>query len=591
MTDSLRPVGRVVRAISISILSLVLVATALTLAPATAGAAPGDPADGAGVAQAPADALVFHVDAAAPLVASTDGSAQHPLPSLAWGMIFADHHRKAGKAVRLVVAPGVYRETLTVGWAGDAPQPLVIESAVPGAAVVTGADVVTDVTDLGSGRASVPWSHDWGLSPVPGGWSSVNVPEGIRRREAVFVDGAPLVQVLTEAALVPGSFFVDQAGDRIVIANPAGVADLRNRVVEVSVRQRALQIQGLARSVVVRGMVFQAGAAPLDRHMAYVSDSTDVLLENNTFRHSSWGGLGVCCTSGITVRNNRIVDNGGNGLDTYKTTDALIEGNTVTGNNVLGGRHGYVGWSVAGSKNLLLRKAVFRNNTFDRNHTRGLWLDTDVADVVLDRVTSCNNRTDGLFIEATQGPVTIENSTFCDNGKAGILTGTSSNVTIRRTTLEGNPYGQLVFSGERQRSWVDHLTGVLIQVPDFADWTLVENTFRSDGSAPLIYSPVIPLTDWRSLLGAKDITASKNTWTHPNVDQAIKIQNSYFPMAEWATLTGDTAPAAPVVEAPAPTAPVVEAPPQKSPQDLYRERIDRFLKRWLSRMGWSSLRS
>lgn len=569
MTDSSLRGNRLIRATSI-LLSIFLFATVFA-SQASASTTGTDPADGAAIAELPDDTLVFHVDASAPLIAATDGSAEHPLPSLAWGMIFADYYRENGSAVRLVVAPGTYRETLTIGWAGDEPQPLVIESEVPGAAIVTGADLATAVTDLGSGLASVPWANDWGLSPVPSGWSSVNVPEGIRRREAVLVDGQPLVQVLSEAAVVPGSFYADEVGDRLVIGKPDGVVDLGQHVVEVSQRQRTLQIQGRARSVAIDGMVFEAGAPRLGQAMAYVSDSSEVLLEGNTFRHSSWTGLGVCCTHGVTIRDNTVHDNGGNGVDTYKTHDLVVEDNVVNANNVRGGRHGYVGWSVAGAKNLLLRGAVFRNNTFKDNHTRGLWFDTDVADVLVDRVVSCNNRTDGMFIEAVQGPLTVQNSTFCDNGRAGILTGTSRGITVRGSTFTNNSYGQLVFAGDRSRSWIDHVTGLLIQVPDFEDWSLVENTFRSDGASRLIYSPNIPIDDWRRHLGNGEITASRNTWTHPDMSKANQINGHAFSMAEWSDLTGDTAP-------------VVEKPQRR--KTAREQWIERWLQRWFLRAGW-----
>ncbi len=533
------PRHRGVRAVA-TLLGVVLL-TGLTAPRATASTASStfDPSTaGADPVVAPSDALVFHVDSAAPLVESTDGSAEHPFPSLWWGMVFADHHRERGAAVRLVVEPGTYRETLTVGWAGDDPAPLVIEAAQPGTAVVTGADVVSSLERTG-GVYTFPWTQDWGLAPVPSSWSSISVPEGIRRREAVFVDGTPLVQVLTAAELVPGSFHVDEAADLVTVLPPAGGPSLEKRLVEVATRERVLEVKGLARNVAVEGMVFQAGAAPLTKHMAYVSDTTNVVLEGNTFRHSSWGGLGVCCTSGVTIRDNVIRDNGGNGVDTHRTSDLLVEGNEVTGNNVRGGRHGFLGWSVAGSKNLLLRDAVFRDNRFVANHTRGMWFDTDVAGVVVEGTMSCGNATDGVFIEATQGPVTVIDSTFCDNGRAGILVGTSGNVAVEGSTLSGNLYGQLVFSGQRQRSWLDHLTGLLIQVPDFENWELHGNTFESDG-APLIYSPVIPIEDWRQMLADGDLLATSNTWVRPTMDGAIQIQATSFPIDEWVALTGDT---------------------------------------------------
>lgn len=499
-------------------------------------------ATGASVPDLPAHAVVLRVDASTVITTVwPDGSDAHPFPTIEWAVAHSKAIRKQGRAVHVLVAPGDYREMLNVSYAGDNPAPLVIESAVPGAATISGADVEARWTPVaGTNLFDAPWKADWGLTPIPNGWGGVKVPDGIRRREAVLVDGKPLVQVLTEAELAPNTFYVDEVNDRIRMYPPAGVADPTEHLVEVAVRERAMHVKGRSKDVTVKGFVFEAAATPLPAQMVYVSDASDIVIEDNTFRYSSWGGLGICCTTGVTVRGNRAVDNGGNGIDTFKTTNAVIEDNVLTGNNFRGASHGFVGWSVAGSKNLHLADAVFRNNTYTGNYSRGLWLDTDVQNVLVTGDRACNNGVDGLFIEATQGPVTIEDSTYCDNGGAGILVGTSGNVTVQRTTMSDNRYGQLVFSGDRSRQWADRLTGGLVEMGDFENWTLRDNTFTATGKQRLIYSPVIPIDEWRQLLTDGDIQASGNTWKRLSMDGAIRIRNRDFSMEEWRKLTGDT---------------------------------------------------
>ena len=509
-----------------------------------AGAAIGDPATGSSL-QLPADAVVLHVDAGAAgtfALVSPDGSPARPYATISAAVVRAQSLRKQGAAVHVLVEPGTYRETISVGWAGDAARPLVIEAAQPGSVVVSGADVEQRWSPvLGTTFVSSPWDQNWGLAPIPAGWGEVNVPYLVRRREAVFVDGAPLVQVASRSALTPGTFVVEESADKIVVAPPSGMADLTGHHVEVSRRDRTLLINGLARTVAVKGFVFQAGAPFLEKHMAYVSDATDVVIEGNVFRHSSWGGLGVCCTQAVTVRGNQSIENGGNGIDTYKTHNAVIEGNHIAGNNVRGGRHGFTGWSAAGSKNLLLHGAVFRGNTYEGNLARGLWLDTDVKNVLIDGDRSCGNLRDGLFIEAVQGPLTIRDSVFCGNNGAGIIVANGGNVRVERSTLSDNRYGQLVFSGPRTRSWSDHVSKALISMGDFDNWSLVENTLSTTGSAPLVYSPTIPVADWRGLLAAREIRATDNGWWRNPVDGAIRIQATSYSLDEWRSATGDSA--------------------------------------------------
>ena len=499
-----------------------------------------DPTGGAATTPLPSDAAVLHVDGVNyDRVVWPDGSAGLPFPTIRMAVAQAQKLRGNGRAVRIVVHPGTYREAVSIGSSGTNP-PLVLESAEPGRAVVSGAEVETRWTPVaGTDLLQASWHQDWGLAPVPASWDGVTVSDAVRRRESVLIDGKPLTQVLGESQLSAGSFYVDEAGDRLVVRPPAGIADLRAHTVEVAHRDRTLHVFGTARDVTVRGFTFEAAAAPFEKHMVYVSDATDVVIEGNTFRHSSWGGLGLCCGARITVRDNRSVDNGGNGIDSYKTTGLLLAGNTMTGNNVRGAANGYTGWSVAGSKHLLLRDALLTGNTYDGNWARGLWLDTDVSNVVVRGDRACGNFREGLFVEAVQGPATIEDSTFCTNGQGGIVIATSRGITVQRSLLSGNGKGNLVFAGERSRTWKDHTTGASITVGDFEDIGLFHNVLASGGAAPLVMTPNVPLADWTARLRAGEIVARTNTWNHPRLGDAIKVQGVSYPKADWDALTGD----------------------------------------------------
>lgn len=538
----------------------------LALAPAEATDAdlrPGDPASGYAGPELPAEPWTLHVRPGAS-TAGVDGTEVHPFPTMEWALAIATGLRQQGNAVRVVLAPGVYRETLAVGNAGQDPPPLVVESAAPGAVFVTGADVETRWTPVEGAPALVqaPWEQDWGLAAVPQSWASSNVgvSDGVRRRENVFIDGTPLAQVQRLEDVSPGAFWVDEAGDRIVMRPPTDVSDVDRHLVEVAQRPFAMRISGGAANVTVRGIVFEGAAAPFERHMAYVTDSRNVRIEDNVFRHSSWGGLGFGTVEHATVRGNHTTDNGGNGLDTYKTTDVVIEGNVITGNNVRGARNGYFGWSVAGSKNLLLSQAVFRGNVYSGNLARALWLDTDVRDVLIDGDLACHNHRDALYVEAVQGPVTIQDTTYCENGGAGIAVGTSGNLTVRGSTIADNVRGQLLLTGDRQRSWLDRVLGSLVTLGDFEDITLIDNELTSTGAAPIVTSPVMTIDEFRTQLRAGEIRASGNTWSRPDLASSIQISSKIFPLAEWDALTGDTASPTTTTTTTAPTTTTTVAP-------------------------------
>lgn len=497
----------------------------------------------------PSNAVVLRVDGSVPETAYyphtgvwPDGSEATPYPSIAWAVSGAQWLRQRGTPAHIVIRPGVYRENIDIGWAGDAAPPLVIEPEIPGTVTVSGADVESRWTPVsGTSYFTAPWGSQWGLALLPDGWAGVIVPDLVRRREAVLFDGQPLTQVGSVAALQPGTFTVNETAGQILMQPPAGAASPDGHLVEVAKRETALRIRGLARSVLVRNLVFEGAAAPFERYMAYVTDATNILLEGNTFRHSSWGGLGLSTGTDVTIRNNVSRDNGGNGIDTNRSRNVVIEGNLITGNNTRGFNNGFVGWSTAGSKNLRLHDAIFRGNVYEANYARGLWLDTDVSNVLIDGDRSTGNVGDGIFIERVQGPVEIQGATFSGNTRAGILVGTSKNVTVQGSTLAENAYGQLVFAGERYYTGLDFLTGLLFEMKDFEAWTLRDNVFASSGSAPLIYSPVVPIAEWRAMLADGEIVASGNLWRRPTEHMAIKIQASSYSFAEWRAATGDSA--------------------------------------------------
>ncbi|MGH9274720.1 MAG: right-handed parallel beta-helix repeat-containing protein [Acidimicrobiales bacterium] len=532
------------------LLTITTVCLALPSLGTPAGAEVGDPATGSSV-ELPDDAVVRYVDtgAAERVWPHTDvwpdGSRDFPYPSITWGVGEAQKLRSSGSAVHLLVAPGVYRETVSVSSAGDAPKPLVIEAEVPGSVIVSGADVEQRWTPIaGTAQLWSPWVQNWGLSPIPSGQTSSSTPYLIRRRETMLVDGKPLAQVANRSALTPGTFVVDESANQIIAVPPTGMTDFAGHLVEVAQRERALEIKVAARAVAVKGFVFEAAAPGLAKFMVYVSDSANILIEGNTFRYSSWGGLGFCCTDAVTVRGNLAIDNGGNGIDTYKVLNAVIEDNYIARNNVRGFQSGYVGWSTAGSKHFRLQDAVLRGNTYEGNLARGLWFDTSVKNILIDGDRSCGSVGDGVFLEASQGPFTIQDASFCDNGGAGIAVSTTGNVRVERSTLSNNVYGQLVFTGVRSRTWTDHITNKSITMGFFDNWTLMDNTLSSPGSASLIYSPVIPIADWKKMLGAHEIVAARNVWSRPSMVYAIKIQATDYTMAEWQAATGDSEPVA-----------------------------------------------
>ena len=198
-----------------------------------------------------------------------------------------------------------------------------------------------------------------------------------------------------------------------------------------------------------------------------------------------------------------------------------------------------------GIEELRLTKAVFRDNVYVDNKARGLWLDTDIRDVLVDGERASGSYKDGILIEAAQGPVTVRDGDYSRNWGAGVAMGTVADITVQGTTMANNGLSQVFFEHDRVRTFTDRVTGEEVTLRDFDDLTLTHNTIISDGSSPMGATPLvatrwIPIKDWRALLGNGEITATGNTWRHAPKAIPFWIKgDTSFGLSEWSSLTGD----------------------------------------------------
>lgn len=428
----------------------------------------------------------FRVDAAARGSATT-------FPTLSAAVRAAEARRAAGDGVRIVVAPGVYREVVRMtpkGQVGASRPPLVIEGG--GKATLSGSDVFTDWKPAEAPFVEHAWEHDWGLAPQP--WEKWNISMGdlARRREIVFVDGQVMRQYLQkeEAAANPGSFWVDEAGNRLLLHLPEGKRAAEAQI-EVAVRDTALTVIG-DRHVVIRGLRFQHTANVLPHGSVFVSDAQHVLLEDCAFEWNNWAGLKIYQVDHVTVRNCRIDHNGAMGLGATRVRHFLVEDVTANANNTWrGGPWGqfYDQWATAGAKCLNVHNAVFRRFTAMNNDIGGLWFDANNRDLVIEELVSIHNRVNGLFLEITRGPVAVRDSIIAfngglgRNGQGGLRLANTRQVTVERTILYGNGAAQL-FSpnrGEHNRArkvslWPEGGSEALVS----GDWTFRDCVFVAD---------------------------------------------------------------------------------------------------------------
>ena len=427
----------------------------------------------------------LYVDVAHPSASdSNPGSASAPLATIQAGVDRAEVLRKAGKSATVVIAPGVYREHVNVRHStADAP-PLLIEAAQPGTVRITGTDAFTGWTAVGGGVYSHSWAFDW--APASG------VSEIVGRRELAFHGGTRLHQVLSFAGLVPGSFFVDAASDRIYVAVGGG----QPSTIEVAVRPQLLKIDG-AKNVTVRGIEFSGAASPFDTSAVQITNVSNVSLADSVVRDNSWVGVSITTSSDVTLASNRVVANGGGGVGAFKAHGLVFDGSETSSNNWRGVQGDYTGWTIGAVKIVGSHNVTVSRHTSTGNQTRGFWVDYDVPGFIMRDSVLCNNLTDGLFIEAAQGPSTVSGTTLCNNGRYGLMITNGRTVSLTGSVLCGNGKSALRLETDRPegRTITTASGSILLNGADHL--TVTGTTF---GGSPRLFDSNLPSNHWAGVL-------------------------------------------------------------------------------------------
>jgi hypothetical protein len=392
-----------------------------------------DPAD---YGAQPLGTTTYAVPAAARWIApdgddSAPGTPEQPWRTLGHAVVTAP----GGSTV--VLRGGVYREVVEV----PATRRLTIQAA-PGEEVwLSGSDEVT-----GWVGADGVWVHTGFSSPFTAGALNptlVNPTSPMAGDpDMVFVDGAPLRQVGSRTDVVPGTFFVDDAAQALVLGD-----DPTGRRVEVSVRNEALNVK--SEGSVVRGIGFRHYATHISRLGAVKAGAAGITFENDVFLDNAAAGLSVMAPD-VRVRSVSSTGNGQLGIHADGADRLVVEDTLLRGNN----RERFA--AVASSGGIKITRSdgiVLRGNLAEDNLAHGLWMDMGSDDGTVVRNVSRRNFASGIIIEMSVGEVVASNVT-ADN-EAGIIISETSRAQVWNNTVLGNVRSVTVVDGRREPLPVD----------------------------------------------------------------------------------------------------------------------------------------
>ncbi len=170
---------------------------------------------------------VIYVDQQSANAADTnDGSKDAPFKTIGPAVQLADACNASGIGVKILIAPGIYREAITLDRGRQTTSaPIIFEATGKGKTVVSGSEVWATWERSNAGRRYVhPWPYKWGMAAIPEGWEDVVLKPIVRRCEMVFVDGQLLRQVMSPSDLAENTIYVSEEDGTLSLCLPPGMA-------------------------------------------------------------------------------------------------------------------------------------------------------------------------------------------------------------------------------------------------------------------------------------------------------------------------------------------------------------------------------
>ena len=453
------------------------------------------------------------------------GAAGSPLQTIQAAVNRANGQNQNGIGVKVIVKPGVYRETVTIGNYRSTGAALTIEAASPGTAAIAGSDVLSGWNAEGNGIYTHAWTPNLGACAVPSGWPT-SFAEIARRTEMLYVNGTPLTQVMSSSALKPGTFFANE-GSNSIYAYPDPSVDMSSATVEAATRSRTLNISGRS-NVAIRGLVLRHAASCINTTGVIVYGSNNILFDSVQALWNNWGGIGIYSTNNVTVQNSVASHNGGIGIMAARDQNAALNSNETDYNNWRGAQAALFDWGMGGAKLMYMRNATVQNHFSYNNQAQGLWFDTDNKNININGATLSGNVMAGLQLEASQGPVNVQNSDLCTNG-AGVNLLNAQNVAIQNNSLFDNggtgifDPGQIFVAGYSNGHPITDWLGGIFYNLFTSGMVLSGNTIVNAAPGQEIFGTYLRANDWS--LFANSVSAWSNTYYDGAASNSFSLVN------------------------------------------------------------------
>jgi len=350
----------------------------------------------------------------------------------------------AGRTI--VVRAGTYHESVVM------PQGKALTlQAHPGERVwLDGSRQVTGWQASGSTRFATGWGVTFDASPTytrgkpdgtAVGWRFVDPAYPMAAHpDQVWVGTTAQKQVSSRDKLVPGTFFVDTAADRLYLGSDPGSQPVRS-----SDLVQALTVRGDGSTV--RGIGIRRYAPSVPDLGAVTVTGRNVTVENLVITDNATTGISITATgakaTALTVARNGMLGMHANYADGLRGTRLLVADNNTERFNrapVSGG------FKITRSRDVDVKDSAIL-----RNAGNGLWFDESVYDANVTGNDVMDNSGSGVAFELS-ATIAIVDNVVARNGEEGVWIDDTGHVDIWNNTFVANDRNIDISQGTRRAS-------------------------------------------------------------------------------------------------------------------------------------------
>jgi hypothetical protein len=342
--------------------------------------------------------------------------------------------------------------------------------------------------------------------------------------DMVFANNSQLRQVGSAAAVVAGTFFVDETKHALILGD-----DPTGKTIEATAFDRLLQLDPGAEGSVIRGIGVEEYASNQDygQHGAMVVDNAPgVTLADDTFALSASSGAAVFQPHS-TVTGSTLVDNGLVGLVANRADGLRLTQNTFTANNQQHFALSGDAIGAAGAKVTRTKSPYVADNYFTDNIGTGWWCDLGCTNATVVRNVAVGNQVHGLFYEVSSTAL-IASNVVADNQSDGIKLSSADHVRVYDNTFADNGTALGIYNDPRAPSSDPY--SQQLGLSWLTTGTVLVNNYYADPDAT---DPIIVSADYQA-------APHTGTFVADSDGNAYQRPASGSPLLSWVTAPGQT---------------------------------------------------